>query len=406
MKYSDFFNAYDTVGTQHTGFLQSMDFSTFLSDIPMLNELTMALMDAHLYNELSESLVMRQWAKYMEYNKVNDRLEILAQFYTDFVHALYAKLTKSEKWFELLETDFTSISVTELETINHGKKETEDQKGQGLRTNVYGADILQKDFGQTQDTNAYGADITQTEYGQTQDTNAYGADVKQQEYGATQTATTYGATSVTRAYDKVTVDITHGQDTHQIGAAHVATSNTTTNQIYPLGASDFVNDNKSVVSGTQDNNAQTNTDTWGSKKDETAARNDTESSIQHIDQEAGLAHTDVTTTAAKTDTLTGAAHTDVESRAARTDTLTGSAHTDVESRASRTDTVTDAQRTDTQTIKAYTDTINRVKHIVISPEKYFEIEKELADIGVYDLMLEAVKATMVLSVWEEGEFLW
>ena len=370
MKYSDFFNAYDTVGTQHTGFLQSMNFSTLLSDIPMLNELTMAFMDAHLYNELSDSLVMRQWAKYMEYSKVNDRLEIFAQFYTDFVSALYAKLTKSEKWFELLETDFKSISVTELETINHGKKETDTTHGQGQKTSVYGADILQKDYGQTQDTNVYGADVTQ------------------QEYGATQTATTYGATSTTRAYDKVTVDITHGQDTHQIGAAHIATSNTTTNQIYPLGASDFVNDNKSTVSGTQDNNAQTNTDTWGSKKDETAARNDTESSIQHIDQEAGLAHTDVTT------------------KASKTDTITGSAHTDTESRASRTDTITDAQRLDNQTIKAYTDTVNRVKHIVISPEKYFEIEKELADIGVYDLMLEAVKETMLLSVWEEGEFLW
>ena len=388
MKFSDFFNTYDTTGTQHTGFLQSMNFTGILSDIPMLNELTMAFMDAHLYNELSGSLVLRQWGEYMTYSKEHDRHEIKAQFYADFVAALYAKLTKSEKWFELLETDFKSISVTELETINHGKKETEDQKGQGQRTNVYGADIKQRDYGQTQDTNAYGADITQTEYGQTQDTNAYGADVKQMEYGAT---------STTRAYDKVTVDITHGQDTHLIGAAHIATSNTTTNQIYPLGAADFVNDSKSVVAGTQDNNAQTNTDTWGNKKDETAARNDTESA---------LAHTDVTTTAAKTDTLTGAAHTDVESRAARTDTVTGAAHTDVESRATRTDTVTDAQRTDTQTIKAYTDTINRVKHIVISPEKYFEIEKELANIGVYDLMLEAVKETMLLSVWEEDGFVW
>ena len=371
MKFKSYFNTYDTTGTQHTGFLQSMNFTSILSDIPMLNELTMAFMDAHLYNELSGSLVLRQWGEYMSYSKENDRHEIRAQFYTDFVSALYAKLTKSQKWFELLETDFKSISVTELETINHGKKETEDQRGQGQRTNIYGADVVQKDYGQTQNTSAYGADVTQ------------------QEYGATQTATTYGATSTTRAYDKVTVDITHGQDTHQIGAAHIATSNTTTNQIYPFGASDFVNDNKSIVSGTQDNNAQTNTDTWGNKKDETAARNDTESSTQHIDQEAELAHTDVTTKAAKTDTLTGAAHTDVESR------------------AGRTDTVTDAQRTDTQTIKAYTDTINRVKHIVISPEKYFEIEKELASIGVYDLMLEAVKETMLLSVWDEEDgFIW
>lgn len=370
MKFKSYFNAYDTTGTQHTGFLQSMDFSALTTDITMLNELTMSIIDAHLYNELSGSLVLRQWGEYMSYSKEHDRHEIRAQFYADFVSALAAKLYKKENWFKLLSTNFTSLSATDIETINHGKKETDTTRGQGQKTSVYGADIVQKDYGQTQNTNVYGADVTQ------------------QEYGATQTATTYGATSTTRAYDKVTVDITHGQDTHQIGAAHIATSNTTTNQIYPFGASDFVNDNKSTVSGTQDNNAQTNTDTWGNEKDETAARNDTESSIQHIDQEAGLAHTDVTT------------------KASKTDTETGSAHTDTESRASRTDTVTDAQRLDNETIKAYTDTVNRVKHIIISPEKYFEIEKELADIGVYDLMLEAVKDTMLLSVWEEDGFVW
>ena len=65
MQFNDYFGAYDTLGTQHTGFLQSMDFSALTQDIPFLNDLTMAIVDAHLYNELSGSLVMRQWAKYI-----------------------------------------------------------------------------------------------------------------------------------------------------------------------------------------------------------------------------------------------------------------------------------------------------------------------------------------------------
>ena len=43
MQFNDYFGAYDTLGTQHTGFLQSMDFSALTQDIPFLNDLTMAI---------------------------------------------------------------------------------------------------------------------------------------------------------------------------------------------------------------------------------------------------------------------------------------------------------------------------------------------------------------------------
>ena len=80
-------------------------------------------------------------------------------------------------------------------------------------------------------------------------------------------------------------------------------------------------------------------------------------------------------------------------------------HTDTHTRATRTDTVTDATKKDTQTVKAYTDTERHTKYIIISPEKYYAIEKELADIGVYDLMKDAVRETMLLCVWEGG-YIW
>ena len=368
MQFKDFFNAYDTEGTLHTGFLQAMDFSGLTSEVTFLNELTMAMMDAYLFNLFSGSMVMRQWGKYMEYSRENDRLEIFKGFYADFVNALGARLIRSDKFWQLTQTDFTSLSATDIKTIEHGTKETDLEYAQAQRTNVYG---------QAQKTNVYGIDETTNVYGQQQNTNAY---------GVAENTKVYGAQSTTKSYDKVVVELTRAQDTHQIGATHTANSSTTTNQIYPLGASAYVDDNKSTVSGTTDGNAQTNTDTWGKQTNETAARTDGESK---------LTHTDTSTDAAHTDTITSGTHTDTETRAARTDTETD---------ATRTDTTTDAAKTDKQTIKAYTDTERHTKHIILSPEKYFEIEKELADIGIYDLMAEAVKETMILSVWEGNEY--
>lgn len=352
MKFKKYFNAYDTSGTRHTGFLQSIDFSALTTDITMLNELTMAIIDAHLFNELSGSLVLRQWREYMTYSKEHDRHEINAGFYADFVNALAAKLYKSEKWFKLLSTDFKSLSATDIKTITHGTKETD------------------RDYGQAETTKEYGQDETATEYGATETAT---------EYGATETATEYGAKTKTKQYDRVEVTVTRDMDTHVVGATQTDTDATTTNKLYPLGGSAYVDDTQSVTDQTVTTNSQSNTDTWGDQETATAARTDTDTDALH------------------TDTTTGALHTD---------TTTEALHTDTTTRAARTDTETKAARKDTETIKTYTDTEQHVKHILINPEKYYQIEKELADIGVYDLMLEAVKETMLLSVWEEDCFVW
>lgn len=416
MQFKDYFNAYDTVGNLHNGFLQAMDFSAF-TDVTMLNELTMALMDAHLQNELSGSLVLKQWAKYMHFSKENDRLEVWAQFYTDFKNALYAKLLKSEKWYQITKTDFTSLSATDIKTIEHGSKVTDFDYAQAQKTKQYGQDQTTTQYGQTLDTSVYGAAVKQLEYGaqteqsqyaQRQDTDVYGAGVLQKEYGATETTHQHDAVVNQKDYDRVVVEVSHdGNDSHVIGAG----GGTTTHKIYPLGASEFVNDSQDVTS----TNAQTNTDTWadvttdtGSRTDvdTTAARSDTDSSILHTDVETTAEKTDTHTAGAHTDVVTDAAHTDVVTDASRTDTVTGSQHTDTATRSQRTDTETDAAKKDTQTIKAYTDTERHTKHIVLSPDKYFEIEKEMVELGVYDLMTQAVRDTMLLNVWEEGACEW
>lgn len=331
MTFKDYFDAYDAGGVLHAGFLQSMDFSGITSDITMLNDLTMAMMDAYLFNEFSSAIVMKNWREYMEYNREEERLEIKSAFYADFVKALYGYLARSQKWYELTQTDFTSLSATDIKTLEHGKKETEK------------------------------------EYGATQTTRAYGAGEITRAYGAGQKTNVHGAQSVTRDYDRVVVTLSREDDTHIVGAAHTEGTGSTTGMVYPLGASAYVDDTKQTQSTEQDTDAQTNTEKYGDQETTTAARQDGESK---------------------------ATYTDTESEAAKTDR---------ESSAAKTDTESSTARTDTEEIKAYTDTERRTRFIVISPDKYFEISKELADIGVYDLMKCAVKETMLLNVWDGGD---
>ena len=441
MEFKDFFNCYDTVGTQHTGFLQSMDFSALTTKCPFLNELTMAFMDAHLYNELSGSLVMRQWAQYMHFDKTDQRFEIMATFYTDFVNALAAKLMRAQKWYELTQINFQSLSATDIKTIEHGLRETVNDYGEAETTRAYGEDehtnvygsqentnaygVAEKTnvYGQQQNTNAYGVAEQTNLYGQQQNTNAYGVAETTNLYGATQQTQQHGAQTIQKDYDKVVVSVQHGQDTHVVGAAHTESDGTTTNQLYPLGGAAFSDDTKSIVHNEGDTDAQTNTDTFGDVDTETDARQDGETLGAHTDTISDITHTDTVTDAAHTDTITSGTHTDTITNAAHTDTLTSGTHTDTETDAAHTDTLTNGAHTDTLTrseredvetrgahqdvekIKAYTDTERHTKYIVISPDKYYQIEKELTEIGVYDLMRDAVRETMLLCVWEGG-YIW
>ena len=351
MEFKHFFNVYDTIGIRHTGFLQSMDFSALEESVTFLNELTWAIMDAYLYNELSESLVLRQWGPYMHDSKENERFEITSAFYQDFVNAVAAKLMRVEKWYQLTKVDFTSLSATDIKTIEHGAKETD------------------LDYGATQETN---------QYGQQQKTDVHGAQSVTNQYGQQQRTDVHGAQSVTRNYDRVVVTVEREQDSHLTGAASGTTGETVTNKVYPLGAAAYVDDTQSVSNGTTSSAARTDTDTWGDQETSTAAREDTEGRASYTDTSTDAQHSDSSSTQSYTDTSTDAQHTDTRSTIAKQDK---------------------------QTIKAYVDTERHTKHIVLSPDKYYQIEKELAEIGVYDLMRDAVKETMLLCIWEGG-YLW
>lgn len=345
MQFKEFFDRYDALGTLHTGFLQSMDLSAY-TDIEFLNELTMNLMDAYLYNELSDSLVLKRWKHYLVWDKAENRFEIKSAFYADFAAAVYAYLAKKQRWWELAHTNFTSLSATDIKTIEHGLKETE------------------MDYGATQETN---------QYGQQQRTDVHGAQSVTNQYGQQQRTDMHGAQSVTRNYDKVEVKVERAQDSHVTGAESGSSSETVTNKVFPLGASAYVDDTQSSSSGTTSAQARTDTDTWGDQDTTTKAREDGESR------------------AAFTDTSTDAQHSDTSSTQSYTDTSTDAQHTDTKSTIAKQDK---------ETVKAYVDTERHTKYIVISPEKLYEINKELVEIGAYDLMAEAVKETMLLEVWE------
>ena len=387
MEFKHFFNTYDTTGTQHTGFLQSMDFTALEESVTFLNELTWALMDAYLYNELSESLVMRQWGQYMHYSRENERFEVMSTFYQDFVNALAAKLMRAEKWYQLTKIDFTSLSATDIKTIQHGSKETQRDYGQDETTSV---------FGQQQNTNVYGAREKTQRFGDFEETHIFGEDETETVYGQKHSQFEHAKQTITKDYDAVVVTVERDNDTHIVGQATTNTDTTTTNKLYPLGAADYVDDTQAVANSETRTTQQTNTDTWGDQETNTAARKDKEEHAAYMDTTLDNQHTDTETRQEHTDTHAIDQHTDVTEDATHTDTTTSATHTDTKTR--------DARR-DTEQIKAYTDQETHVKHIVISPEKYYQIEKELAELGVYDLMKDAVKETMLLCVWEGG-YIW
>lgn len=63
------------------------------------------------------------------------------------------------------------------------------------------------------------------------------------------------------------------------------------------------------------------------------------------------------------------------------------------------ETETDARK-DVEAVSSYIDKIERTKHILISPDKFFEIQKQLADINAYTLLGDAVLKTFHNGLWE------
>lgn len=323
--FKSYFNAYDTDGVLHSGFTQSMDLSAYV-ELTMLNDLSKAMVDGFLYNELSKRIVLKHWKNYLVWDSENKRFNIKPVFYTDAVAALYVYLVKQQKFFEVLTSDFRSLSANETEQINYGAKTT---------SKAYGAQTIQKDFDKVVIELSKG---TETENrGTRSDSETLGGYTDGETIGARTDNETKGAEDET---------------------------NTRTEKTFPYDANDFVNAaqtiEKRVTTPTTNSyatGAQSNSKAYGARANSktTGAQENTKSFGKTTDE-----------TKERQDTETHAAHTDNESVAARIDTKT------------------------------------RTKVIVLSPEKYFEIQKELAEKNIYTLFSDAVKECFLTANY--GEF--
>lgn len=126
--FSRFFNAYDTGGTQHSGFFQNFDFSTTYSDLDILSDVVGSLLDAYLYNEYSKRYVVSTWAAYMTWDKTNKRYNIDPNFYTDFVKAFCGHILTAENFYKLAQYDWDeTIEVIEKSRVYGEHAKTREQ---------------------------------------------------------------------------------------------------------------------------------------------------------------------------------------------------------------------------------------------------------------------------------------
>ena len=328
----DFFNVYDENDTFHNGFLQSIDLSSY-TDITFLNEITLNLMDSFLKNEIGNMLTSSKWSKLLEWDKTEKKYKIKSEFYSIATDTIYTYLIRGNGLYTLINTDFRSLSANETEQVIYGQKEQiKDYDTVVLSINRDDDSIV---YGQEQRTLQYGLHEIETGYGQLQRTLHYGQHVNSTEFGNTSETTNIG---------------------QQINSSE------NVNQTHPYDMNTFL-----------DNTKDTRTDTNGSRQDSK-------------------------TSALHTDTTTSGVHEDTDTTGSRTDTVQDKTHTDTDTTASKTDVnkygdiinTTDS-RQDKDTIKTHTDTKTRTKVILIPPEKYFEIQKELISHNVYDIMKDCVK---------------
>lgn len=130
----DFFNVKDTEGVTHNGFLSNFTFPV----LPVINAVTLSILDDFLYNAISEKEVLARWRAYLDNNG-----RINPEFYTVASSTFTPYLLHAEHEFDLTLADFRSLTANEVETM------------------VYGAESETSDYGQIRIVLQRGNDSTQ-----------------------------------------------------------------------------------------------------------------------------------------------------------------------------------------------------------------------------------------------------
>lgn len=392
--FKTYFDKYDTQGVFHTGFIQSIDLSSYVG-FTFLNDLSTAIVDSFLYNEFSNRVVLDRWKKYMKWDKDNKRFVIDPTFYTNAVNALYVYLAKSEKFFAILNTNFSTLSATEIETINHGAR---------TGSKSYGAQTIGRDYDKVVIELMRG---TETENkGSHTDTENKGAHTDTETHGTytdTENKGTYTDTENHAMY-KDTENLGARSDSESLGqridseTVGAQTNGTTkTEKIHPFDALDFVDDTQSVESvsnGAQSNGkttgAQANTSTTG------AQTNETTYGAQQVTNIVGAQSNSNVYGAREITNIKGGQENSTVHGAQENTKSFGKTSNETKARA---DAETRGAHTDNESISAYIDTKNRTKVLILSPEKYYMILKELADKNIYTLFADAVNGCFLSDVF-------
>ena len=400
----NFFDCRDENNILHNGFLQSIDLTAYV-DLTILNEITLNLMDSFIKNEIGKMRTLGNWNSFLNWDETTKKFKINSEFYESAKYSIYVYLCRSQRFFELLNTNFSSLSATETESVVYGQKETNNdydrvvvnierendttQYGNTRKDFSFGNTRKDFSFGNTRKDFSFGKKETETEFGNTRKDMTFDDKETETEFGNTrkdmtfddkETETEFGNTRKDMTFDDKETETEFGNTRKDNTLGQQTNSSGTTNQTHPFDLNTFLDDTNSETSITNGTRQDTET---------TATHTDTETIKAHTDTETTTAHTDTETIKARTDTETTTAHTDTETENAHADTETENAHTDTNTYGDITNTTN--ARKDKMLIKTHTDTKTRTKTILISPDKYFEIMKELYSYNVYDILLKAIR---------------
>ena len=110
-------------------------------------------MDYFLKNEIGNMKTMSSWNSFLSWDKEDKEYKINSDFYDSAKYSIYAYLLRSQKFYQLLNTDFRSLSANETEQIIYGQKEEQkdyDKVVVSLErdndTTIFGQDQLTKKF--------------------------------------------------------------------------------------------------------------------------------------------------------------------------------------------------------------------------------------------------------------------
>ena len=334
------------------------DFSGF----EFYSDLTAAYLDAYLNRALRECVLMDDISHGISYDHDTKKYSINSYFdATELIGYLMGKLTETEATYKVMtQEDLNIVSFNDVDTNVYGKKTINRDYDKVTIDITNGQKVLTDVFAQDQLTKQFGAFDTDYDYKQLQRTLQYGEDVDTLLYGERVTNNLYA--------ERTNTDAVGSQGDPD---------DTTTRSVQGFNSSGWSNAEKTTV------HTALRTHTLG-------GGTDTVTNMTYTDTDTRSQHTDTDTTAAHKDTITEKQHTDTETRAQRQDTHTNSQSADKHETAARKDT---------EEIQTYTDTFTKTRHIVLSPDKYFEIQKEMADYNLYKSVLDAVRESVTKGVW-------